>query len=76
MSEIKVGSVRFSLIENEPSSYLITNQKISQGEVISIALEGSTTLLKRKVMAVIKDDGLKDGYNLLLVERLKRFVAL
>jgi hypothetical protein len=76
MSEIKVGSVRFSLIENEPSSYLITNQKISQGEVISIVLEGSTTLLKRKVMAVIKDDGLKDGYNLLLVERLKRFVAL
>ena len=76
MSEIKVGSVRFSLIENEPSSYLITNQKISQGEVISIVLEGSTTLLKRKVMAVIKDDGLKDGYILLLVERLKRFVAL
>ena len=76
MSEIKVGSVRFSIFENEPSSYLITNQKISQGEVISIVLEGSTTLLKRKVMAVIKDDGLKDGYNLLLVERLKRFVAL
>ena len=76
MSEIKVGSVRFTLIENEQSSYLITNQKISQGEVISIVLEGSTTLLKRKVMAVIKDDGLKDGYNLLLVERLKRFVAL
>jgi hypothetical protein len=76
MSEIKVGSVRFSLIENEPSSYLITNQKISQGEVISIVLEGSTTLLKRKVMAVITDDGLKDGYKLLLVERLKRFVAL
>jgi hypothetical protein len=76
MSEINVNSVRFTLIENEQSSYLITNQKISQGEVISIVLEGSTTLLKRKVMAVIKDDGLKDGYNLLLVERLKRFVAL
>jgi hypothetical protein len=76
MSEINVNSVRFTLIENEQSSYLITNQKISQGEVISIVLEGSTTLLKRKVMAVIKDDGLKDGYKLLLVERLKRFVAL
>jgi hypothetical protein len=76
MSEINLNSVRFTLIENEQSSYLITNQKISQGEVISIVLEGSTTLLKRKVMAVIKDDGLKDGYNLLLVERLKRFVAL
>jgi len=76
MSEIKLNSVRFSIIENEPSSYLITNEKISQGEVISIVLEGSTTLLKRKVMAVIKDDGLKDGYSLLLVERLKRFVAL
>jgi hypothetical protein len=76
MSEIKLNSVRFSIIENEPSSYLITNEKMSQGEVISIVLEGSTTLLKRKVMAVIKDDGLKDGYNLLLVERLKRFVAL
>jgi len=76
MSEIKLNSVRFSIIENEPSSYLITNEKMSQGEVISIVLEGSTTLLKRKVMAVIKDDGLKDGYILLLVERLKRFVAL
>jgi hypothetical protein len=76
MSEINLNSVRFTLIENEQSSYLITNQKISQGEVISIVLEGSTTLLKRKVMAVIKDDGLKDGYSLLLVERLKRFVAL
>jgi hypothetical protein len=76
MSEIKLNSVRFSIIENEPSSYLITNEKMSQGEVISIVLEGSTTLLKRKVMAVIKDDGLKDGYSLLLVERLKRFVAL
>ena len=76
MSEIKLNSVRFSIIENEPSSYLITNEKMSQGEVISIVLEGSTTLLKRKVMAVIKDDGLKDGFSLLLVERLKRFVAL
>jgi hypothetical protein len=76
MSEIKLNSVRFSIIENEPSSYLITNEKMSQGEVISIVLEGSTTLLKRKVMAVIKDDVLKDGFSLLLVERLKRFVAL
>jgi hypothetical protein len=76
MSEIKVNSVRFTLIENEQSSYLITNQKTSQGEVISIVLEGSTTLLKRRVMTVLTDDGLKDGYMLLLVERLKRFVAL
>lgn len=76
MSEIKVNSVRFALIENEQSSYLITNQKTSQGEVISIVLEGSTTLLKRRVMTVLTDDGLKDGYMLLLVERLKRFVAL
>jgi hypothetical protein len=76
MSEIKVNSVRFTLIENEQSSYLITNQKTSQGEVISIVLEGSTTLLKRRVMTVLTDDGLKDGYKLLLVERLKRFVAL
>ena len=76
MSEIKVNSVRFTLIENEQSSYLITNQTTSQGEVISIVLEGSTTLLKRRVMTVLTDDGLKDGYMLLLVERLKRFVAL
>jgi hypothetical protein len=77
MSEITLKPKRFNQIEQEQSSFLITNNReIKDGEVISLVLEGTTTLLKRKVMAVLSDEGLKDGYKLLLVERLKRFVAL
>jgi hypothetical protein len=77
MSEITLKPKRFNQIEQEESSFLITNNsEVKDGEVISLVLEGTTTLLKRKVMGVLSDDGLKEGYKLILVHRLKRFVAL
>lgn len=73
--EIKVSPKRFNEIENEDFSYIITNVKVNDGEIISIVLD-EKTLLKKKVMGIINDEGLKDGYRLLLIQRLKKGMVI
>ena len=73
--EIKVSPKRFNEIENEEFSYIITNQKVKEQEIISIVLDDKT-LLKKKVMGIINDEGLKEGYRLLLIQRLKKGMVI
>ena len=73
--EIKVTLKRFSEMENEEFSYLITNHKVKEGEIISILLD-ENTLLKKKVMAILNDEGLKEGYRLIFLQRLKKGMVI
>ena len=73
--EIQVTLKRFSEMENEEFSYLITNQKVKEGEIISILLD-EKTLLKKKVMGILSDNGLKDGYRLIFLSRLKKGMVI
>ena len=73
--EIKVPLKRFSEMENEEFSYIITNQKVKEQEIISIVLDDKT-LLKKKVLAILNDEGLKDGYRLVFLTRLKKGMVI
>ena len=73
--EIKVTLKRFSEMENVEFSYLITNHKVKEGEIISILLD-ENTLLKKKVMGLLNDEGLKEGYRLIFLQRLKKGMVI